>query len=339
MAQTRQAERTRVPRITIFNHKGGVGKTTLTVNVASALAALGKRVMLVDSDPQCNVTSYLVEDSVVDDLLDKSDTDEGATVWSALKPIAEATGDVRTVRPIELTNNLYLVPGDIRLAEFEQELTSLWGECFQRKMKGFRGTTALSYLVDELSTAYKIDFVFYDSGPNIGALNRAILLDCDYFAIPAACDLFSIRAMKTLGHTLADWIRSWRTILNLAPDGIYLLPGKPKLLGYIPQRFRVYAGRPSSEFAKFLPQLERHVFSDVVAVLRELDQALVPTDTSRLKLAEIKDFSSLATASQVLGVWLADVDAGTPEQRSEARDLFVGLATRIIELTTPERKK
>ncbi len=339
MAQSRQAERTHIPRLTIFNHKGGVGKTTMTVNIASALATLGKRVMLVDSDPQCNVTSYLIEDSVVDDLLDKSDTEQGATVWSALKPISEGTGDVREVKPVELTNNLYIVPGDIRLAEFEQELNSLWGECFQRKMKGFRGTTALSYLVNELSTAYKIDFVFYDSGPNIGALNRAILLDCDYFAIPAACDLFSIRAMKTLGYTLGDWVRSWRTILNLAPDDIYLLPGKPQLLGYIPQRFRVYGGRPSSEFAKFLPQLERHVFSDVVAVLKEIDPALIPIDTSRLKLGEVKDFSSLVTASQVQGVWLAEISAGTPEQRAEARDLFVSIATRIIELTSVEPRK
>ncbi|MYB36323.1 MAG: ParA family protein [Gammaproteobacteria bacterium] len=49
-------------RITIFNHKGGVGKTTLTVNIASAIAAQGKSVLLVDSDPQCNLTSYLLAD-------------------------------------------------------------------------------------------------------------------------------------------------------------------------------------------------------------------------------------------------------------------------------------
>ncbi len=45
-------------RITLYNHKGGVGKTTLSVNVGAALAARGERVLLVDSDPQCNLTSY-----------------------------------------------------------------------------------------------------------------------------------------------------------------------------------------------------------------------------------------------------------------------------------------
>jgi cellulose biosynthesis protein BcsQ len=57
----------------VFNHKGGVGKTTLTVNIASALADANKKVLLVDSDPQCNLSSYLVEASVLDDVLDHSD--------------------------------------------------------------------------------------------------------------------------------------------------------------------------------------------------------------------------------------------------------------------------
>src|SRR5438309_358984 len=90
-------------RVAIFNHKGGVGKTTLTVNIAAALASFGKRVLLVDSDPQCNLTSYLVDDKVVDDLLDRSNNDDGQTLWSAVKPISDATGNVRFIQPIELS--------------------------------------------------------------------------------------------------------------------------------------------------------------------------------------------------------------------------------------------
>src|SRR2546429_1888298 len=95
--------RHRSTRITVYNHKGGVGKTTLTLNIAAALGALGKKVLLVDSDPQCNLTSYVVEDSVVDDLLEKSDGSGGRTIWSALKPIVEATGEPRAVDPLELS--------------------------------------------------------------------------------------------------------------------------------------------------------------------------------------------------------------------------------------------
>jgi len=174
-------QRHRAKRIAIFNHKGGVGKTTLTLNVAAALAYLGKKVLLVDSDPQCNLTSYLLEDKIVDNLLDHSDGPDGETLWSAVKPIVEASGDVQVIAAKELSiDNLYLLPGDIRLSDFESELNQLWSDCLQRKIKGFRGTAALSAVVNDVAEELDIDFVFFDSGPNIGPLNRSILLDCDY---------------------------------------------------------------------------------------------------------------------------------------------------------------
>src|ERR1039457_3545598 len=113
-------------RLAIFNHKGGVGKTTLTVNIALALTSLGKRVLLVDSDPQCNLTSYLIAADVVDDMLDASETDAGATLWSALKPVADGMGDIHLVKP-KLIGDLYLLPGDILLSNFEQDLHQSWG--------------------------------------------------------------------------------------------------------------------------------------------------------------------------------------------------------------------
>ena len=148
-----------------------LGKRTLTLNVAAALASLGNNVLLVDSDPQCNLTSYLLEDSIVDNLLDHSDSPEGETLWSAVKPIVEASGDVQSIPAKELSvDNLFLLPGDIRLSDFESELNQLWTDCLQRKVKGFRGTSALSAVVNDVATDRDIDFVFFDSGPNIGPL-------------------------------------------------------------------------------------------------------------------------------------------------------------------------
>ena len=89
-------------RITIYNHKGGVGKTTLNVNIASALAEQGKSVLLVDSDPQCNLTSYLLSDDVVDDLLNHSGEAGGQTIWTAVKPIFNEVGDVQPVKPVDV---------------------------------------------------------------------------------------------------------------------------------------------------------------------------------------------------------------------------------------------
>jgi len=105
----------RPTRITIFNHKGGVGKTTLTANIAFALSSLGKSVLLVDSDPQCNLTSYLLSDDVVDDLLDRSNDPGGGTIWTAVKPVLDNTGVGRLVDPT-MIGDVALLPGDIRLS-------------------------------------------------------------------------------------------------------------------------------------------------------------------------------------------------------------------------------
>jgi len=324
-----RAARGRAVRIAIFNHKGGVGKTTLTVNIAAALSSLGKGILLVDSDPQCNLTSYLVQEDVVDDLLDRSDGPSGRTIWSALRPVYEGAGDIHTIEPLELPLG-FLVPGDIRLSEFEQELTPFWNDCYQRKPRGFRGTTAISHLVDQIANQKSIDYVFYDAGPNIGPLNRVLLLDCDYFIVPAACDLFSIRAFKTLGHMLVSWITDWRVIEELAPPSVRLLPGSPRFLGYIPQRFKVYGGQFAKGYSAYLPRIEKNINSDVVAVLRQLDAGLASASLKDQRLGEVKDFGSIATASQSEGRPMKDVSQGTPQQRQDARDTFKDIAKNIV---------
>lgn len=327
---TTNAEKPRAPRIAIFNHKGGVGKTTLTVNLAAAMTEVGHRVLLVDSDPQCNLTSYLVEESVVNDLLDKSDLPEGNTLWSAVKPLVESIGELKRIQPIEFPDRLSLLAGDIRLAEFETELLPYWSECFQRRPRGFRGTTAVSRTIDYVLAEFPADIVFYDTGPNIGPLNRAILLDCDYFIVPAACDLFSLRAISTLGHQLANWAGDWSTIAQLAPDGIPLLPGLPRVLGYVTQRFRVYANRPSTAYAELVPRLEKAIQEDLLTVLRRVNPQLGEAALPPLRLGEVKDFSSLANAAQNEGVAIWRTSKGTQEQRDEAKETFGQLAKAVL---------
>ena len=317
-------------RITVFNHKGGVGKTTLTMNLAASLALLGRKVLLVDTDPQCNLTSYLIDDAAVDNLLDKADTEQGQTVWSAVRPVSEAIGGVGVIRPIKTAvQDLLLLPGDIQLSQFETDLTDYWAQSLQRKPKGFRGTTAISELVSQVSKQIGADYVFYDSGPNIGPLNRSVLLDCDYFIVPVACDLFSLRALKTLGRTLSTWIQDWATISDLAPKGIPLLKGAPRFLGYIPGGFRVYGGDVVQEQSRYLSKIEKEIHSQIVAILRKVNPELVRGSLTQFKLGEVQNFGSLVAASQRTGLPIFSVDAGTQAQRDKARSVFSALARKV----------
>ena len=131
-------------RITIYNHKGGVGKTTLAVNIAFALSSLGKTVLLIDSDPQCNLTSYLLPDDVVDELLNHSGNQDGQTIWSAVKPVINNTGSVHLVNLMNI-EDISLLPGDIRLSEFEEFLGDAWADGFKRHLGDAR------YFVNQLS--------------------------------------------------------------------------------------------------------------------------------------------------------------------------------------------
>lgn len=315
-------------RLTIYNHKGGVGKTTLTVNIAFALAELGKSVLLIDSDPQCNLTSYLLSDDVVDDLLNKSGSVEGRTIWSALKPKLEGTGEVVAVEPHKIGNRLSLLPGDIRLSEYEEFLGEAWTDSFRRRIGGLKSTTSISYLVKLLSKKTKYDFVFYDTGPNIGPLNRVLLLDSHFFIVPVACDLFSERALSTLGQVLKRWIIDWDTISSIAPDSVTLFRGKPRFLGYIPQRFKVY-GQAMAEQARFyLKRIEKRIYEDIISVLLSIDQDYYAVTKTNPVLGEVKDFSSLAQKAQKEGVALWD--STYPYQKDEAKETFVKLAQELI---------
>lgn len=334
MKKKLQFSATRHPaiRLALYNHKGGVGKTTLTINIAAALASLGKRVLLVDTDPQCNLTSYLVEAEVLDEWLDKSDSSSGVTLWSAIKPFSEGVGEVRKINSYERQEGVFLIPGDIRLSKFEEDLNQIWIECIQRKLHGFKGAALISTLINDVARKENIDYVFYDVGPNIGPLNRVILLDCDYFIVPAACDLFSVRGLKTLGHSLAAWISEWNIICQLAPEGIILLPGKPRFLGYILQRFRMYGGIIVEQFASYAAKLEKSAHSDIVTVLRKIDKDLAKASLSQNKLGQVKDFSGLVPLSQKQGKSFFSVSGGNADLKQQAKKEFISIAKSIISL-------
>lgn len=174
---------------------------------------------------------------------------------------------------------IYLLAGDVLLSKYEEMLPEAWTECFARRTRGYDITTALAQVVNKAGKKIDADVCLYDVGPNVGALNRVVLLDCDYFITPVAADLFSLRALSTVGRSVAKWMKDWATIRQLASpaDKARLFRGKPAYLGYITSAFKVNAGRnaanPHAEWErKIAPRVRDRIVKDIAAI----DPALVP---------------------------------------------------------------
>jgi cellulose biosynthesis protein BcsQ len=292
-------------KIALFNHKGGVGKTTLTVNIAESLAKSGKKVLLVDADPQCNLTSFYMDEPVLEKLLEKSDAIPGGeTIWSAIKPVVDGRGGIAPIHIYQVPNaSIWYLVGDVLLSEYEEVLPESWTECFARRTRGYDVTTALSRVVDRAAAKVNADVVLYGVGPNVGALNRVILLDCDYFITPVAADLFSLRALSTVGRSVGKWIRDWGTVRDLASvdERQRLLKGRPMYLGYITSPFKVNTGRnavnPHADWEKKIaPRVRDRVIRELTAAGSDLVY-----DGER-KIGGVKHFQSLAPEAQKHGV-------------------------------------
>jgi cellulose biosynthesis protein BcsQ len=321
--------------LALFNHKGGVGKTTLTVNMADAMSDLGLKVLVIDADPQCNLTSFYLSEKQLDTLLGESDDADGGTIWSAIKPVVEGKGPIKDVTVFETNNGVLLCAGDVLLAQYEEELPASWTGSFARKVRDYDVMCALSRASRKLGADHGVDVILYDVGPNVGPLNRTILLDADYFATPVAADLFSLRALSTVGRSLAKWITDWQTVRKLASasDRPTLLHGCPVYLGYITSAYKVSAGRLATKpheywEAKIAPRVRDRIVADLKAV----DESLVPHSGN--KIASIKNFHSLAPQAQDSGVAIGKlrghVNSGYYAQVDEAASEFNGLAREVL---------
>ncbi|HEY0468946.1 MAG TPA: ParA family protein [Polyangiaceae bacterium] len=322
---------------TLFNHKGGVGKTTLTVNVAGGLVDLGHRVLIIDADPQCNVSSFFLPETKLDDILGESDDDEkGGTVWSAVKPVVNGTGDVADIPVYNVGRDgmLLLAVGDVLLSSYEEELPAAWTDAFARKPRGYAVMSALRRATHSLAAKYNANIVLYDVGPNVGPLNRAILLGCDYFITPVAPDLFSLRALTSVGAAVGRWIQDWRTVQLLASGDKKgdLLPGSPAYLGYIVSAFKAYGGAKVKPHEYWESKIAPRVKNRVVDVLKKIDEKLARP--APYKIGDVKHFQSLAAIAQEEGLpigWLQGAaNSGYNPEIAAARQHFQQIAMAMI---------
>jgi cellulose biosynthesis protein BcsQ len=205
--------------ILFFNNKGGVGKTTLACNVVSYLAAeFGKRVLLVDADPQCNATQALLSDEIQESIYSNDDGPAHDTLYKVLHPfhVGEPGIDL-DIRPVNARDTRFevdLLPGHPKMSVIEDRLSDAWRGVKAREIGGFRQTNWCHHVNNHFADNY--DIAVYDVGPSLGALNRSVILACDYMVTPFGCDIFSLLGIKNI----AEWIKNWNEQYQIAVNGM-----------------------------------------------------------------------------------------------------------------------
>ena len=278
--------------IAFFNHKGGVGKTTLLFNVAVAIGELNKRVVVVDADAQANVTGLALTEEQYTSALDADET-----IWAAFNPLVSGAGDFRKVTPRNIRDNVWLLPGDIRVSNFEAICPVGWTEALAGEVRGFRVTSSFFRLLQACDEILRPDVILIDLGPNVNALNRNVLIAADGFVVPLAPDLFSIMALPSVGKSIKTWVTQWRTACTNKPAELDLnLPrGQPIPLGYLSQQFSTYRKAPSTAFQKWLRR-----FPDAYreGVRKPLEEVGIPTPAGEYSIGSLKNFGALIPTAQ-----------------------------------------
>ena len=204
--------------ICFFNNKGGVGKTTLACNIAAAFASMGKRVLVIDCDPQCNATILILGESAATafytgdtELLEDAPVDN-ATLFQVISPIEVGEPGInRGVAVQPSARNRFkvdLLPGHPRLSIIEDRLSQAWRDAKGGDTGGLRKTNWFASLIDSLGDRY--DYVFVDLGPSLGALNRSALLGSEYFVTPMGPDIFSVIGLSNISEWLSEWTETYK---------------------------------------------------------------------------------------------------------------------------------
>lgn len=280
--------------ISIFNNKGGVGKTTYMYHIAHLLSKRGHTVLMVDCDSQCNLSSYCLADSEIRNAWKET----GNSIFRVIEPVYKTTGDIRKRAPASIPTakgKLYLIPGDLRLSDFEDLLGDTWNSAKGGSESALRAQSAIHRYIVFASNQISADIVLIDLGPNLGALNRAVLATSDYFITPVAPDLFSIQGTENLGNKLVTWRKEWDQC-NGAWEGkdLAIPAGRPVYLGYVIQMHNVRSNSKgmTNGWQIYGNELEPAIKQNIVDKLKSLKQ-VATWDDEKYELGKIPNLHSL----------------------------------------------
>ncbi len=346
-----------VTKIALFNHKGGVSKTTTTFNLGWILADKGKKVILVDADPQCNLTGMALGEGTEDNeaRIEKI-FNTHSNIKIGLAPAFESQPkaiEAVDCIPIKGREGLFLLPGHVGFAEYEvtlgiaQELSASI-----QALKNLPGS--ITDLLEKTAKKFDADYILIDMSPSLGAINQNLLMTSDFFIVPTTADFFSVMAIDSLAKVLPKWY-AWAKAASSLPilkDAAYPFPDVTlRFLGIIIQNYRIIGGKETAAFETWIQKIEENVSSKLVPILREHNMML-PNQVydqqginQNFCLTKISNFNSLIPRSQEYGTPIYDL---TPQQlgqvgkvlennqkkQAEFREIFSDLADKIIGLTS-----
>lgn len=246
--------------ISVFNNKGGVGKSTLTYHLGYALNEIGKKTLMIDLDPQCNLTIcgidtqelhkiWLEENKFIEDF-EKFNVDEAMlnnprSIHFLLKPTEDGLSDFEEIPPpVILEDNLHLIPGRLSIHRYENKIAERWSGAYQSDNLAIRTITKIREICNLYNQKYTYDIIIIDTSPSLGILNKIIISTVDGFFVPAQPDMFSLYGIRNIGNSLKEWQNEFETIYNLiSTDKRNKFPEKfVQFLGYTIYNAKKYAG-------------------------------------------------------------------------------------------------
>ncbi len=344
-------------QICLFNHKGGVSKTTTAFNLGWMIASKGKKVLLVDCDPQCNLTGMVLGYKGASELEKFYRTKKNQNIRDGLAPAFESRPT--PVEPVECVRvkdqeNLFLLPGHIGLAEYEVTLgiaQELSGSLLT--LKNLPG--CIHYLLHNTAENISADYILVDMSPSLGPLNQNLLATSEFFIVPMNPDYFSVMSIDSLAAVLPKW-KAWSVAaqtIHALKEATYPFPKvSPKFMGLIIQKYRPRGGGvPAKAFQGWINEIESQVATKLVPALSSAKMMLSKSKYQRAQvgkhyvLAQMGDFNGLIAQSQKYQTpifLLSDHQLGqggivlerTKKSMLEFRKLFSDAADHVIEMST-----